>query len=246
MVIQKAEHRTFTSEDEHLADEPPDNTRFGDPDISNEDKRSMIEVMERDRGNDGPAFTSCLLGRLWRDGLGVISDGEKAETQYALAKVMHGQGRIRETIPWYEQAVEGGNQFAGYQLGKLYLKDTQAEKDPVKAAGYLTNAVGQGSIQAQYLLGKPYLLGQDVEQDYAAAEYWFNQAANQGHEYEQFFLDHLIAHNAYIEKPPGFQHSMGCLQIIFRTLQPTAGLLKTTQCTYPFGCCSQTIYHSEP
>lgn len=207
MVIQEAEHLrlgVLTFEDEQLADEPPDNTRFRDPDVSNKDKRSVIEVLERDWGNDSPASTACLLGRLWRDGLGVIPDDEKAElwfhraaemghsdAQYALAKLLQEQGRISEAISWYEQAADGGNQFAGYQLGKLYLQDTQVEKNPAKAVGCLTDAAEQGNSQAQYLLGKLYLLGQDVEQDYAVAEYWFTQAASQGHEYAQFFLDHM-------------------------------------------------------
>ena len=93
----------------------------------------------------------------------------------------------------YEQAAEGGNQFAGYQLGKLYLQSTQVEKNPAKAVECLTDAAEQNCAQAQYLLGKLYLLGQDVEQDFAAAEYWFTQAASQGHEYAQFFLGHMEA-----------------------------------------------------
>ena len=209
MVIQETENLrlgVLTFEDEQLVGEPPDNTRFGDPNVSNEDKRSVIEVLERDWGDDGPASTACLLGRLWRDGLGVIPDDEKAElwfrraaeagysdAQYALAKLLQEQDRINEAIAWYEQAAEGGNQFAGYQLGKLYLQSTQVEKNPAKAVECLTDAAEQNCAQAQYLLGKLYLLGQDVEQDFAAAEYWFTQAASQGHEYAQFFLGHMEA-----------------------------------------------------
>ena len=207
MVIQEAENLrlgVLTFEDEQLVDEPPDNTRFGDSDVSNEDKRSVIEVLERDWGDDGPASTACLLGRLWRDGLGVIPNDEKAEmwfrraaemghsdAQYALAKLLQEQDRISEAIPWYEQAAEGGNQFASYQLGKLYLAGESVPKDALKAINHLTDAAEQGCSQAQYILGKLYLLGQDVEQDYASAEYWFTQAAEQGHGYAQFFLDHM-------------------------------------------------------
>ena len=209
MVIQEAEHLrlgVLTFEDEQLVDEPPDNTRFRDPDISNEDKRSVIKVLERDWGDDALASTACLLGRLWRDGLGVIPDDEKAElwfrraaearhsdAQYALAKLLHGQGWISEAIPWYEQAAGGGNQFASYQLGKLYLQSTQVEKNPAKAVECLTDTAEQGCVQAQYLLGKLYLLGQNVERDYVMAAYWLTQAASQGHEYAQFFLGHMEA-----------------------------------------------------
>ena len=207
MVIQEAKNLrlgVLTFEDEQLADEPPDNTRFGDPDVSNENKRSVIEVLERDWGDDGSSSIAYLLGRLCRDGLGVIPDDEKAEiwfrhaaetghsgARYALAKLLQEQNRIREAIPWYEQAAEGGNQFASYQLGKLYLAGESVPKDVLKAIDHFTDAAEQGCAQTQYLLGKLYLLGQDVEQDYAVAEYWLTQAASQGHEYAQFFLDHM-------------------------------------------------------
>ncbi len=207
MVVQEAEHLrlgVLTFEDEQLADEPPDNTRFRDPDVSNEDKRSVIETLERDWEHGGSTASAYRLGRLWRDGLGVVPDDEKAElwfrraaeaghsdAQYALAKLLREQRRISEAIPWYERAAEGGSQFASYQLGKLYLQGTQVEKNPAKAVECLTDAAEQGCPQAQYLLGKLYLLGQDVEQDYAMAEYWLTQAAGQGHEYAQFFLDHM-------------------------------------------------------
>ena len=163
MVVQEAKHLrlgVLTFEDEQLADELPDNTRFRDPDISSEDKRSVIEVLERDWGDDGPASVAFLLGRLWRDGLGVIPDDEKTEmwfrratetghsdAQYALAKLLQGQGKITEAIPWYEQAAEGGNQFAGYQLGKLYLQGAQVEKNPVKAVGCLTDAPSRAAYR---------------------------------------------------------------------------------------------------
>lgn len=103
MVIQEAENLrlgVLTFEDEQLADEPVDNTRFRDPDIPDEDKRSVIEVLERDWGDDGPAPTAYLLGRLWRDGLGVIPDDEKAEM-------------------WFRRAAEVGHSDAQYALAKL-------------------------------------------------------------------------------------------------------------------------------
>ena len=203
MVIQEAEHLrlgVLTFEDE----QPPDNTRFRDPDISNEEKQSAIKMLERHWNDNNSISVAYQLGRVWRDGLGVIPDVEKADlwfrraavighsdAQYALAKLLHGQGRISKAIPWYEQAAEGGNQFAGYQLGKLYLQSTQVEKNPAKAVECLTDAAEQGCVQAQYLLGKLYLLGQNVERDYVMAAYWLTQAASHGHEYAQFFLDHM-------------------------------------------------------
>lgn len=207
MVIQEAESLrlgVLTFEDNQMADEPPDNTRFRDPDLSNEDKRSVIEMLERDWEDDGSASIAHRLGRIWRDGLGVIPDDEKAEmwfrraaeaghsgTHYSLAKLLYEQGRISEAIPWYEQAAESGDPFASYQLGKFYLLGESVPKDIQKAVEHLTYAAEQDCSQAQYLLGKLCLLGLEVEQDYSIAEYWFTQAAEQGHEYAQFFLDHM-------------------------------------------------------
>ena len=207
MVIQEAESLrlgVLTFEDNQMADEPPDNTRFRDPDLSNEDKRSVIEMLERDWEDGGSASIAYQLGRIWRDGLGVIPDDEKAEmwfyraaesrhsdAQYALAKLLQNQRRIIEAIPWYEQAAENGNPFASYQLGKLYLSGEGIPKNETRAVEHFTNAAEQGNAQAQYILGKFYLLGQEVEQDYAKAEHWLSQAAGQGHAYAQFFLDHM-------------------------------------------------------
>ena len=159
MVIQEAENLqlgVFTFEDDQMADEPPDNTRFRNPDISNVDKRSVIKMLERDWEDSSSASIAYRLGRIWRDGLGVIPDDEKAEmwfqratggghsdAQYALAKLLQEQGRIGEAIPWYEQAAENGNPFAGYRLGKLYLQSPQVETDTDRAVEYLTNAAEQ-------------------------------------------------------------------------------------------------------
>ena len=206
MVIREAENLrlgVFTFEDEHLRDEPSDNTRFSDPEISNEEKRSAMDVLERHWHDEGSASVAYQLGRVWRDGLGVLPDDKKAElwfqraaegghsgAQYALVKLLHEQKRISEAISWYEQAATNGNQFADYQLGKLYLSGDGIPKDTAKAVEHLTHAAEQGSAQAQYVLGKLYLLGNDVEEGKDLATYWLTAAANQGHEYAQFFLNY--------------------------------------------------------
>ena len=163
-----------------------------------------MEWLEHSWEDDGSASTAYQLGRVWRDGLGVPPDDEKAEVwfhraaedghscaQYALAKLLHERGRISEAVPWYQQAAEGGNPFASYQLGKLYLVGDDVPKDTAKALEYLADAAEQGNSQAQYILGKLYLLGNEVEQDREAAVQCLTSAASQGHEYAQFFLNHM-------------------------------------------------------
>ena len=207
MVIREAENLrlgVITFEDDRMQDEPPDNSRFSDLNFSDEDKCLAAEELAQNWEYNGSSSIAYRLGRVWRDGLGVPPDDEKAEmwlqraaedghrgAQYALAKLLYEQGRISEAIPWYEQAAEGGNPFASYQLGKLYLAGDAVPKDTAKAFEYLTEAAEQGSSQAQYILGKLYLLGRVVEQDEETAEQWLTQAASHGHEYAQFFLDHM-------------------------------------------------------
>ena len=193
----------FTFEDDSLRDEPPDNSRFCDLNVSNEEKRSVMEMLERSWEKNSSASVAYQLGRVWRDGLGVPPDDEKAEmwfhcaaenghsgALYALAKLLREQGKIGEAIPWYEQSADGGNQFATYQLGKLYLTGEDVPKDVTRAMDYLTDAAEQDNPQAQYILGKLYLLGKDINQDQEMTEQWFAAAADQGHEYAQFFLEH--------------------------------------------------------
>ena len=207
MVIREAENLrlgVLTFEDERLQDEPPDNSRFSDPNVPDEDKRSVMEMLEQDWEDNGSHTIAYRLGRVWRDGLGVPPDDEKAEVwfqraadgghvgaQYALAKLLHEQGRTSEAISWYRQAAEGGNPYARYQLGKLYLAGDSVPKDTAKALEYFTDAAEQGNSQAQYILGKLYLLGRDVEQNREVAVQWLTIAATQGYEYAQFFLDHM-------------------------------------------------------
>ena len=207
MVIREADDLrlgVFTFEDDSMRDEPSSNTHFNDPNISSEEKRSAMEVLKQFWEEDGSAAAAYQLGRIWRDGLGVPSNDEKAEewfrcaagaghnsAQYALAKLLHQQGRIGEAVPWYERAADGGNQFACYQLGKLYLVGAGVPKDVSRAVEYFTDAAEQDNPQAQYILGKLYLLGRDVDQDKEMAAQWFSAAADQDLEYAQFFLDRM-------------------------------------------------------
>ena len=115
--------------------------------------------MEQDWEDSGSIAIAFQLGRVWRDGLGVIPDDEKAEVwfqraaeaghsgaQYSLAKLLLQQGRINEAISWFEQAAENGSQFASYQLGKLYLQGIQGEKDIDKSVPTLVTVCRSGSL----------------------------------------------------------------------------------------------------
>lgn len=89
-----------------------------------------------------------------------------------------------------EKSAEQGNQYAQYQLGKLYLMGEQTEKDVDTALSYLKQAAEQGNQYAQYVLGKLYLMGQDVPRDMELAVEYLTRSVEQGNAYAQYFLDH--------------------------------------------------------
>ena len=166
-------------------------------------KAEQVRMLER-LWDAGFTVAAHLLGKCWRDGMGVLPDDEQAElwfrraaeaghdfSQYALGKLLQSQKRMEKTVSCYEKAAVQGNNYAAYRLGRMYLEGTDVPKDTAKAVEYLTNAAQEGNQYAQYTLGKLYLAGADVGQDRGQAYRWFWESALQGNEYAQFFLDHI-------------------------------------------------------
>lgn len=167
------------------------------------EKAEQVRMLEQLWGA-GFTVAAHLLGKCWRDGMGVLPDEEQAElwfrraaeaghdfSQYALGKLLQSQKRMEEAMSWYKKAAAQGNLWANYRLGKLYLEGKDVPKDTAKAVEYLTNAAQEGNQYAQYTLGKLYLTGKDVARDREQAYRWFWESASQGNEYAQFFLDHF-------------------------------------------------------
>ena len=55
-------------------------------------------------------------------------------------------------VEWFAKSAEGGNPYAQYMLGKLYLAGKEVPHDEEKAAYWLTQSAEQGNQYAQYLL----------------------------------------------------------------------------------------------
>ena len=167
------------------------------------EKAEQVRMLEQ-LWSTGFTVAAHLLGKCWRDGMGVLPDDEQAElwfrraaeaghdfSRYALGKLLQGQGRMEEAVSWYEKAAAQGNSYAAYQLGKLYLQGEQVQKNVDKVVEYLTSAAQEGNQYAQYTLGKLYLTGEDVTQDREQAYNWLSESAFQGNEYAQFLLEHF-------------------------------------------------------
>ena len=172
-------------------------------DTTEAEKAEQVRMLEQ-LWDVGFTVAAHLLGKCWRDGMGVLPDDEQAElwfrraaeaghdfSQYALGKLLQSQKRMEEAMSWYKKAAAQGNLWANYRLGKLYLEGKDVPKDTAKAVEYLTNAAQEGNQYAQYTLGKLYLTGKDVARDREQAYRWFWESASQGNEYAQFFLDHF-------------------------------------------------------
>ena len=166
-------------------------------------KGEAVRVLER-LWDGGYTVAAHQLGKVWRDGLYDTKDLLKAErwfrlsaeagndySQYALGKLLQGEGRIPEAITWYEKAAAQRNQYAHYRLGKLYLTGKDVPKDVTVALEHLTASAEARNQYAQYTLGKLYLMGRDVPQDRELAVKYLSASAEQGNQYAQFFLDRL-------------------------------------------------------
>ena len=228
MVIREAEELrlgTFTFEDTTMKDEVDEdqeevyyawNSRWQMAEAYQNAKEilSVYENTEAEKAKQvrmleqlwdaGFTVAAHLLGKCWRDGMGVLPDDEQAElwfrraaeaghdfSQYALGKLLQSQKRMEEAISWYEKTAVQGNPYAAYRLGKLYLEGSDVPKNVAKAVEYLSDAAQEGNQYAQYTLVKLYLTGRDVAQDREQAYRWFWESASQGNEYAQFFLDHF-------------------------------------------------------
>lgn len=166
-------------------------------------QQAALDTLER-LWKEGFTTAAHLIGKCYRDGIGVPVDKAEAEfwfrrsaeagndySQYALGKLTLELERPQEATRWLRKAAAQGNQFAQYEMGKLCLAGEVIPKDVVEALRFFYDAATCGNQHAQFALGRLYLKGQDVQQDTGEAKYWFNRAAEQGNEYAKFFLNHM-------------------------------------------------------
>ena len=124
------------------------------------EKAEQVRMLEQ-LWDVGFTVAAHLLGKCWRDGMGVLPDDENAElwfrraaeaghdfSQYALGKLLQSQMRMEEAVSWYEKAAAQGNPYAAYRLGQLYLEGTDVPKNTAKADGYPNHTPQEGNQTA--------------------------------------------------------------------------------------------------
>ena len=87
---------------------------------------------------------------------------------------------IGRAVYHFEEAFDAGNQYAAYQLGKIYLNELH---DTDKAVFYLKAAAEEGNPYAQYQLGKLYLYGNGVVKNVELAYEYLIESAKNGNPY---------------------------------------------------------------
>lgn len=105
---------------------------------------------------------------------------------YWRGKQLLQEGNITEAIECFTISAEQGNTYAQYRLGRLYLDETEVDKDIDAAVHWLSKAAEQDNEYAQYTLGILYLSGEEVPLDFEKGETLLRCSAEQGNPYAMY------------------------------------------------------------
>ena len=121
---------------------------------------------------------------------------------------------IPKSIEHFFKAAEAQNQFAQYQLGRLYLGENEnIPRDIEKVLSFLQLSADQGNQFAQYQLGRLYLgENEDIPRDIEKALSFLQLSADQGNQFAQYQLGRLyLGENEDI--PRNIEKALSFLQL---------------------------------
>ena len=186
-----------------------------DEDTDLDEKRSAIEMLER-RWDEGYTIAAHQLGKVYRDGLGVDADTEKAMawfrkaaergelcSAHALGKLLLSTDTPDDGVRWLRHAADRAYHYSQYTLGKLYLKGEHVSQDVDTGLEYLRASAGRGNQFAQYTLGKLYLKGEHVGQEVDTALKYLRASAVQKNQFAQYTLGKLYLSGEHVPKDVG-------------------------------------------
>jgi uncharacterized protein len=126
-----------------------------------------------DLAERGDASARYRLARMYRNGLGVLKNTQKAnETAESAVR-----GKAFES---FRRDALAGKHDGQFFLGEMLRLGDGVAKDEVDANIWFKRAADQGNADAQNALGASYLAGRGINKDLDAAGAWFLKAANQG------------------------------------------------------------------
>ena len=180
-----------------------------------DEKRSAIEMLER-LWDEEYTIAAHQLGKVYRDGLGVDADTEKAIewfkkaaergelcSAHALGKLMLSTDTPDDGVRWLKYAAGKAYHYSQYTLGKLYLKGEHVSQNVDKGLEYLRASAGRGNQFAQYTLGKLYLKGEHVGQEVDTALKYLRASAEQRNQFAQYTLGKLYLSGKYVTMDVG-------------------------------------------
>lgn len=148
---------------------------------------------------------------------------------------------IPKSIEHFFKAAEAQNQFAQYQLGRLYLGENEdIPRDIEKALSFLQLSADQGNQFAQYQLGRLYLgKDEDTPKDTQKALSFLQLSADQGNSFAMYQLGGLYFYGDegipkdmdkalfYLQASAdlGNEYAQSFLDYIERGYQPISNLL---------------------
>lgn len=170
----------------------------GDGDGYNE-SNTRINLDSKLNNNNG-SNDRRVTERLQVAGANISESNHHVNSQYLLSKInlrSENNEEKEKSLNWFKEAAEGGNEFAQYTLGKVYLSDEYGCKDTEKAMYYLNLSADQGNSFAQYTLGKVYLSDEYKIMDINKAVEYLIESADQDNEYAQYTLGKIYISEVY-------------------------------------------------
>lgn len=147
---------------------------------------------------EGNPVAAYYMGRMYREGLGMDVDADKAVHYFEMADrghypdaavalgqmVIKGEGTLKDLNlgeQYLKKAAYVGNNDALYALGEMYEQGEGVEKNYTYAFGFFYMAALKGDARAQLKAAQYYLNGRGIPQDYKEAVKWYTRSSNQGY-----------------------------------------------------------------
>ena len=131
----------------------------------------------------GYALSQNYMGGVYRDGLMVEQDFEKAAY-------------------WYDLAAQQGNKYGLYNLGLFYQEGVGVEQDTITAVFLLMRSADEGLVDAEFDLAMLLRHSEDpiLEGQLKLAADIFQELAEEGHHRAMFQYGYALAHGAGITR----------------------------------------------
>lgn len=168
--------------------------------------------------NAGDVTAMYYLGQMYRDGLGVEKNTERAVQLFEQAEgahnteatttlgrmLLYGDGITQNAelgVEYLKKAAHAGDANALFELGEAYSEGIGVERELTYAFGFYLMGALKGDMRSQHKLGLAYYNGRGTPQDYSEALRWLKRSANQGYVWAQVDLGDIYALNKRLYNP---------------------------------------------